>query len=50
MLVGQITKQSALESTWLGSRIVLLEASFQVSRPAHIGSVIILASASQHVN
>ena len=32
------------------SRIVLLEVSFQVSRPADIGSAIILASASQHVN
>jgi hypothetical protein len=32
------------------SRIVLPEASFEVSRPADIGSAIILASASQHVN
>ena len=32
------------------SRIVLLEASFQVSCPADIGSAIIFALASQHVN
>ena len=32
------------------SRIVLLEAPFQVGRPADIGSAIILPSASQHVN
>jgi hypothetical protein len=32
------------------SRIVLLEASFQVSRPADIGPAILLASGSQHVN
>jgi hypothetical protein len=32
------------------SRIVLLEASFQVCRPAGRGSAIILASAAEHVN
>jgi hypothetical protein len=32
------------------SRIVLLETSLYVSRPADIGSAIILALASQHIN
>ena len=32
------------------SRIMLLEASFQVGRPPDIGSAIVFASASQHVN
>jgi hypothetical protein len=38
----------ALESA--ECRIVLLETSFDISRPADIGSAIIFAAASQHIN
>ena len=32
------------------SRIVLLKAPFEINRPADVGSAIIFAAASQHIN